>query len=66
MVVERIKLNDPGKENGEIQMWANGKQVIDVSGLVLVDSSEGAMRGIQMQTFFGGKSIVYRDLHIDV
>jgi len=54
-VVERIKLNDPGQENGELQMWANGKQVIDISGLVLVDDSgEGAMRGIQMQTFFGG------------
>ncbi|KAH8827730.1 hypothetical protein DL96DRAFT_1600096 [Flagelloscypha sp. PMI_526] len=37
-VTERVRLNDVGKENGEIELFANGKSVINVKGL----------------TFFGG------------
>jgi hypothetical protein len=50
-----VKLNDPGQENGEIQVWSNGKSVINLSGLVLRDSDKGRIWGAQMQTFFGGK-----------
>jgi hypothetical protein len=53
-VSERVKLNDVGKANGELQLFVNGKSVIDLSGLILRDSAAGRMRGIQMQTFFGG------------
>ncbi|KAF5349505.1 hypothetical protein D9756_009004 [Leucocoprinus leucothites] len=55
-ISERVRLNDPGKANGELQLWANGESVINVSGLVLRDGGEGKMRGLQMQTFFGGSS----------
>ncbi|EIN07957.1 hypothetical protein PUNSTDRAFT_88685 [Punctularia strigosozonata HHB-11173 SS5] len=53
-VSERIKLNDVGKENGELELFVGGKSVLSATGLVLRDSSAGVMRGIQMQTFFGG------------
>ncbi|KAK7037938.1 polysaccharide lyase family 14 protein [Favolaschia claudopus] len=53
-VSQRVKLNDVGKANGEMQLWVNGESVIDVSGLILRDSAAGRHRGIQMQTFFGG------------
>ncbi|KAJ6525685.1 hypothetical protein B0H19DRAFT_1084791 [Mycena capillaripes] len=53
-VSQRVKLNDPGQANGEMQLWVNGKSVIDVSGIILRDSAAGRHRGIQMQTFFGG------------
>ncbi|KAJ7272032.1 hypothetical protein B0H12DRAFT_1008536 [Mycena haematopus] len=53
-VSQRVKLNDVGQANGELQLWVNGKSVIDVSNLILRDSSEGKHRGIMMQTFFGG------------
>jgi len=52
-VATRVKLNDAGKANGEIELWANGESVINVKGLILSDSSKGRIRGVQMQTFFG-------------
>lgn len=58
-ISERVKLNDVGKENGEIELFVNGVSVISVDGLVLRDSSAGRIRGIQMQTFFGGKPLFF-------
>ncbi|KAJ2927099.1 hypothetical protein H1R20_g9979, partial [Candolleomyces eurysporus] len=53
-VAERVKLNDAGQSNGEIELFVNGRSVINVSGLVLRTSNAGKFRGMQMQTFFGG------------
>ncbi|KAJ7611694.1 polysaccharide lyase family 14 protein [Roridomyces roridus] len=58
-ISQRVQLNDAGQANGEIQVWANGKEVINVSGLKLRDSAAGRHRGIQMQTFFGGSTPNY-------
>jgi len=58
-VSERIKLNDVGQANGEMELFANGVSVISVSGLIFRDSAAGTMRGIQMQTFFGGNTPDY-------
>ncbi|KAF8211981.1 hypothetical protein K438DRAFT_1805753 [Mycena galopus ATCC 62051] len=55
-VSQRVQLNDVGSTDGEIQVWANGNSVIDVSGLVLRNSSDGKHRGMMMQTFFGGST----------
>ncbi len=54
-VSQRIRLNDVGEANGELELFVNGASVINASGLVLRDKDAGKMRGIQMQTFFGGK-----------
>jgi hypothetical protein len=51
---ERVRLNDVGKSNGQLEVFVNGQSIINVSGLVLRNSEEGRIRGIQMQTFFGG------------
>ncbi|KAJ7491090.1 polysaccharide lyase family 14 protein [Mycena latifolia] len=56
-VSQRVQLNDVGKANGAIQLWVNGKSVIEASGLILRDSSSGRHRGIQFQTFFGGSQV---------
>ncbi|KAJ8472638.1 hypothetical protein ONZ45_g16587 [Pleurotus djamor] len=53
-VAERVKLNDVGQANGELELFVDGKSVVSVKGLILRDSSAGRFRGIQMQTFFGG------------
>lgn len=53
-ITERVKLNDADEENGELEMFANGESVVKVTGLKLRDSDKGRMRGLQMQTFFGG------------
>ncbi|OCH86197.1 hypothetical protein OBBRIDRAFT_738440 [Obba rivulosa] len=53
-ISERVRLNDAGQSNGELQLFVNGESVINVGGLVLRDSDAGRIRGMQMQTFFGG------------
>ncbi|KAL7282902.1 hypothetical protein ACG7TL_002318 [Trametes sanguinea] len=53
-ISQRVRLNDVGQQNGELEVFFDGKSVINVGGLVLRDSSSGRIRGIQMQTFFGG------------
>ncbi|EJD35519.1 hypothetical protein AURDEDRAFT_75191, partial [Auricularia subglabra TFB-10046 SS5] len=54
IVAERVKLNDVGTANGEIQLFVNGNSVIDVSGLVIRQNKETVFRGGHIQTFFGG------------
>ncbi|KII89387.1 polysaccharide lyase family 14 protein [Plicaturopsis crispa FD-325 SS-3] len=58
-VSQRVKLNDAGQANGEIELFVGGKSVVNVDGLILRDSAAGRMRGIQMQTFFGGHTSEY-------
>jgi len=53
-ISERVRLNDVGQSNGELELFVNGKSVINVDGLVLRNSAAGKIRGLQMQTFFGG------------
>ncbi|KAJ7905776.1 hypothetical protein B0H14DRAFT_2327333 [Mycena olivaceomarginata] len=55
-VSQRVKLNDVGETNGEMQLFVNGESVIDVKNIVLRNSDAGRHRGIQMQTFFGGST----------
>ena len=53
-VTQRVRLNDVGQANGEIELFASGQSKIKVTGLVLRDSAAGRIRGLQVQTFFGG------------
>ncbi|KAF9239165.1 polysaccharide lyase family 14 protein [Melanogaster broomeanus] len=55
-VSQRVRLNDIGQANGELELYVGGVSVINVGGLILRDSDEGRIRGIQMQTFFGGST----------
>ncbi len=56
-VTQRVRLNDVGQENGELELFVGGKSVISASGLVLRNSEEGKIRGMMFQTFFGGMSL---------
>ncbi|KAJ6612786.1 hypothetical protein B0H10DRAFT_1952037 [Mycena sp. CBHHK59/15] len=53
-VSERVKLNTAGQADGELELFVGGESVINATGIIIRDSDEGRMRGIQMQTFFGG------------
>ncbi|KAI0034992.1 hypothetical protein K488DRAFT_76891 [Vararia minispora EC-137] len=56
-VAMRLRLNDAGSANGEIEVWAAGVSVISATGLVISPYAGGqrsVFRGIMMQTFFGG------------
>lgn len=54
-VSSRVKLNDAGKANAELELFVAGKSVIKATGLQIRADSSGRIRGIQMQTFFGGE-----------
>lgn len=47
-------MNDVGQANGELELFVGGKSVVNVGGLVLRNSADGRIRGMQFQTFFGG------------
>lgn len=54
-VSQRVRLNDVGQANGELELFVAGKSVVNVGGLVLRNSADGRIRGMQFQTFFGGR-----------
>jgi len=54
VVSQRVRLNDGGASNGELELFFDGDSVVNVGGLVIRNSSEGRVRGMQFQTFFGG------------
>ncbi|KAI0344981.1 hypothetical protein BDW22DRAFT_1343311 [Trametopsis cervina] len=52
----RVRLNDVGQQNGEFEIFANGKSVISADGLVLRNSKAATFGGLMTQSFFGGSS----------
>ena len=66
-VSQRVRLNDVGQSNGELELFFNGQSVINVEGLKFRDNAEGRFRGIQAQTFFGGKfprGLLFLGMHV--
>ncbi|KAJ2917708.1 hypothetical protein MD484_g2720, partial [Candolleomyces efflorescens] len=55
-VAIRVRLNDIGVDNGEIEVWIDGCSVISIDGLALRSSTSSVLRGMHFQTFFGGSS----------
>jgi hypothetical protein len=55
-VVERVKLNDVGKANGEVEVTVDGNSRFNVKGVTFRTKESGRIRGVMMHTFFGGSS----------
>ncbi|KAH9925888.1 uncharacterized protein BXZ73DRAFT_49672 [Epithele typhae] len=57
-IAERVKVNDVGKEDGEIEVFVDGRSVMHANGLVIrtEEGADGRVQGLHMQTFFGGHS----------
>ena len=55
-VAQRVRLNDVGETNGELQLFVGGVSVINVGGLEFRNTTDGRIRGIYFQTFFGGET----------
>lgn len=53
-ITQRVRLNDAGQSNGELQVWQDGNSVFELDGIVFRQSDVGRIRGVQMQSFFGG------------
>ncbi|KAG1819444.1 polysaccharide lyase family 14 protein [Suillus variegatus] len=53
-VAQRVKLNDIGRADGELQLWINGECVIHAKGLIFREDEASHIKGMHFQTFFGG------------
>ncbi|KAF8528203.1 hypothetical protein BU17DRAFT_73814 [Hysterangium stoloniferum] len=51
---QRVKLNDAGVQNGELEVIVNGQTMFNLKGLALRDSDKGRINGYIFQSFFGG------------
>ncbi|EJD01737.1 uncharacterized protein FOMMEDRAFT_22090 [Fomitiporia mediterranea MF3/22] len=56
-ITERVKLNDIGVANGEIEIRINGNSSILATGLILRTTEESAIQGMHFETFFGGHTL---------
>lgn len=56
-VLQRIQLNDPGQQNGQIRLWVNGISAIELLNISMRDSADSVIQGMHFQTFFGGKML---------
>ncbi|KAL0574095.1 hypothetical protein V5O48_007854 [Marasmius crinis-equi] len=50
----RVRMNNVGQEDGELELVVDGCSVICVQGLTFRDSDEAVIKGMHFQTFFGG------------
>jgi len=53
-VAFRVRLNDVGSTDGEVQIFINGESVIHADGLEIITNPEAGLKGMHFQTFFGG------------
>ena len=63
-VALRMRMNTPGKHDGQMGLWIDGKSVIRADGLVVrgyggqgdhkVEGDGATFKGVHFQTFFGG------------
>lgn len=52
-LVQRVQVNDQGKANGEVDVWMDGVQVLDLDGLRFATDGSGVDR-LYFSSFFGG------------
>ncbi|WP_045876786.1 polysaccharide lyase [Pseudofrankia sp. DC12] len=51
---QRVRLNTPGKADGSITVWMDGRQALRVDNLLFRDSASLQIDGLFFSTFFGG------------
>lgn len=53
-IAQRVRLNDHGQANGEMEVIVGGVSMFDLKGLTFVTTPEGRFQGIMAQVFPGG------------
>ncbi|HWN36416.1 MAG TPA: hypothetical protein VNP03_26930 [Pseudonocardia sp.] len=53
-IAQRVVLNTPGRNNGTITVWVNGRQVFTQGGLTYRNKGNVQIDGLFFSTFFGG------------
>lgn len=67
-VEQEVILNQPGKNNGRIQVWVDGKQVLAKDKLIFRTTDKLKIEGIFFSTFFGGGTPSWatpQDVYVD-
>lgn len=62
-IEQRVKLNTPGKEDGLLQTWVDGRQVLFRQDLRLRDTSSIRIEEVWMNFFHGGTAAAPVDMH---
>ncbi|EJD40865.1 hypothetical protein AURDEDRAFT_115727 [Auricularia subglabra TFB-10046 SS5] len=57
VAAQRVKLNDVGSANGELELFINGESKILAKNLVIRQYNESVVRGSHFQSFFGGSTV---------
>lgn len=52
---QEVVLNTPGKEDGIVRVWVDGRQVISLTDAVIREREDVAIDGVFFVSFFGGK-----------
>ncbi|KIY73850.1 polysaccharide lyase family 14 protein [Cylindrobasidium torrendii FP15055 ss-10] len=58
-VTMRVRTNTVGQQDGEVELWVDGRSVLEQKGLVMITADNQKTLGMMMQTFFGGGSAKY-------
>ena len=55
MPVQRVRINDGDRSNGEIDVWMDGERVLDLNELRFVTNNRG-IDALMFSTFHGGST----------
>lgn len=67
-VEQEVILNQPGKKDGRIRVWVDGKQVLAQDQLTFRTTDQLKIEGILFSTFFGGGTPAWatpKDVYVD-
>lgn len=70
-ITERVQVNTPNVNNGEIQIWVDGRETLFKKGIRLrgkVSATQGMVSQLKYHSYFGGKGTKFapsRDSYID-
>lgn len=65
---QEVKLNQPGRQDGQVRVWLDGKQVLNQAGLTFRSTDQLKIDGIFFSTFFGGNDPSWatrKDVYVD-
>jgi hypothetical protein len=65
---QEVKLNQPGRQDGRVRVWLDGKPVLNQEGLTFRSTEKLKIDGIFFSTFFGGNDPSWatrKDVYVD-
>nr|WP_290227297.1 heparin lyase I family protein [Trichocoleus desertorum] len=65
---QEVVLNQPGRKDGQVRVWLDGKQVLNQEGLTFRSTDKLKIDGIFFSTFFGGNDPSWatrKDVYVD-